>query len=393
MNNRKYQLFCLLAAGMLQIAGCETRPAAQPDQVPQIQAEKSNQGKASAENRGTGREYIFQDSDKTLLTEENLSNIDSRMLELARNEIFARHGLVFKRPDLKDYFAGKRWYTPDEDYNGSLSDTESRNIKLIQKHEKLMSANQLEKLWDVDDHVLGYPQGDESIRLPAANVDLNGDGTVEHIQMTLTQHYEVTDEWSLSVNDSKLKIELSDSYSTSYFKIVDSNINDPYFEIALEDSNESAQFTTDYYYYNGHDLIHMGTLDGLTANAQSLDGHGTVTTSRQAIDLQCWFYLETFKLDGEHMWKESPADFYPMEPPTPWVAKVRFPIYTTSGQDDILKWVEPGDSVYFQGGDTEGKGKIKTEDGTTGWIQVKDGHLSGTDTDIYDCFEGLLLYG
>ncbi|MNI33445.1 hypothetical protein D3C73_873950 [compost metagenome] len=291
MNRRKLQLFCLIAAGMLQIAGCKTQSDAQPDPVPQIRAEKSNQDKTSAENRETGRDYIFQNSDKTLLTEDNLSNIDSRMLELARNEIFARHGLVFKRPDLKDYFAGKRWYTPDENYNGSLSDTESRNIKLIQKHEKLMSANQLEKLWDVDDHVLGYPQGDESIRLPAANVDLNGDGTVEHIQMTLTQHYEVTDEWSLSVNDSKLKIELSDSYSTSYFKIVDSNINDPYFEIALEDSNESAQFTTDYYYYNGHDLIHMGTLDGLTANAQSLDGHGAVTTSRQAIDLQCWFYL------------------------------------------------------------------------------------------------------
>ncbi|KWX85246.1 hypothetical protein AMQ83_25925 [Paenibacillus riograndensis] len=393
MNRRKLQLFCLIAAGMLQIAGCETQSDAQPDPVPQIRAEKSNQDKASAENRGTGRDYIFQDSDKTLLTEDNLSNIDSRMLELARNEIFARHGQVFKRPDLKDYFAGKRWYTADADYNGSLTDTESRNLKLIQKHEKLMSANQLEKLWDVDDHVLGYPQGDESIRLPAANVDLNGDGTVEHIQMNLIQHNEVSDEWKLSVNDTELTIELSDSYSTSYFKIVDSDINDPYFEIALEDSNESAQFTTEYYFYHGHNLIHMGTLDGLTANALSLDGKGTVTSSRQAIDFQCWFYLETFKLDGEHMWKASPAEFYPMEPPTPWVAKVRFPVYKTSGQHDILKWVEPGDSVYFQGGDTEGNGKIKTEEGTTGWIQVKDGHLAGTDTDIYDCFEGLLLYG
>ncbi|MNO12325.1 hypothetical protein D3C76_19320 [compost metagenome] len=315
------------------------------------------------------------------------------MLELARNEIFARHGLVFKRQDLNVYFAGKGWYEADADYNGNLTETESSNIKLIQKHEKLMSANKLEKEWDVDDHVLGYPQGNESIRLPDADVDLNGDGTVDHIRMTLDQHYEVSDEWTLSVNDTALKVELSDSYSTSYFKIVDSDIHDPYFEIALEDSNESAQHTTEYYYYNGHNLMNMGTLDGLTANVQSMDGKGKVTSSRQAFDFQCWFYLEAYKLDSQHMWKESPADFYSMEPPTPWIAKVRFPVYKTAGQHDILTWVEPGDTVYFLGGDTEGNGEIKTEDGITGWIEVKDDHLSGTNTDIYDCFEGLLLYG
>lgn len=390
MNRRKLQLLFLTAALPLHIAGCDAEQAAQPEKSPELHITESVPSKSPEAPRG--RDYIFQDSSTTLLTETNLSNIDSRMLELARNEIFARHGMVFKRSDLNDFFGSKRWYKPDADYKSGLSEIENKNIKLIQKHEKLLAANKLTREWDVDYHVLGYPQGHNAKGLQNADVDLNGDGAVEHIQMTLSKRYEVADDWILRVNDSTVKISLSNN-STPHFKIVDADIQDPYFEIALEDTNESAQSFTIYYYYNGKKLISMEVLDGFTGNAQAMDGRGNAISPRQAYDFQCWFYLEHYKLDSNHVWKEAPADYYPMEPPTPWVAKVRFPVYKTSGSQDILQWVEPGETVYFLGGDTKKYGKIKTTRGATGWIRLENEKLSGTNTDINDCFDGRLLYG
>ncbi|OKP93926.1 YARHG domain-containing protein [Paenibacillus sp. P32E] len=391
MNRHKLQLLLLIAALPLQIVGCDTHKDAQPDKPPEVhQTTKNDQSKDTQAFKG--RDYVFRESSTTLLTEDNLSNIDSRMLELARNEIFARHGLVFERADLNTFFAGKRWYKADGNYKGDLTEIESQNIKRIQKYEKLLSANKLERQWDVDYHFLGYPQEKNSTGLQNAHVDMNGDGANDHIHMTLSKHFEVDDEWILMVNDTTAKISLSNN-SIPHFKVVDANIQDPYFELALEDTNESAQHSTYYYYYNGKRLISMGTLDGFTGNAQAMDGQGTAVSPRQAYDFQCWFYLENYKLDSNHLWKEAPADFYPMEPPTPWVAKVRFPIYKTSGKQDILKWVAPGETVYFLGGDTKKYGKIKMADGTTGWIQLENHKLSGTDTDINDCFDGRLLYG
>ncbi|WP_019911083.1 YARHG domain-containing protein [Paenibacillus sp. HW567] len=391
MNRRKLQLLILTAALPLQLAGCDAEQAAQPEKSPAIPITDNVSSKDTV--AAQGREYIFQDSSTALLTEANLSNIDSRMLELARNEIFARHGLVFKRADLNAFFASKRWYKPDAEYKSGLSEIESKNIKLIQQHEKLLAANKLTREWDVDYHVLGYPQVKGTKRLQDAYVDLDGDGTVEHIQMTLSKHNEEDDEWVLQVNGTSVKFVLSNYVPRPYFKIVDADIQDPYFELALEDVNISAQRYTNYYYYNGKKLISMGALDGHTGNAQAMDGQGVTVSPRQAYDFQCWFYLEKYKLDSNHLWKEAPADFYPMEPPTPWVAKVRFPMYQTSGSQEILKWVEPGETVYFLGGDTEKYGKIKTKSGATGWIRLENDKLSGTDTDINDCFDGRLLYG
>lgn len=55
--------------------------------------------------------YIYP-SDTTLFTPEFLASLDRRTARLARNELYARHGLVFKTADLKNYFSAKSWYKP-----------------------------------------------------------------------------------------------------------------------------------------------------------------------------------------------------------------------------------------------------------------------------------------
>lgn len=83
-------------------------------------------------------EYILPDSDKKVLGEEDTANLSKDQLRLARNEIYARHGYVFKSADLQKYFSSKSWYHTDATYNGSLSEVEKENVKFLKAREDYM---------------------------------------------------------------------------------------------------------------------------------------------------------------------------------------------------------------------------------------------------------------
>lgn len=55
-------------------------------------------------------EYFFPDSDSRYLTDEELSRYSSEDLELAKNEIYARHGRRFVTQRMAGYFNEKTWY-------------------------------------------------------------------------------------------------------------------------------------------------------------------------------------------------------------------------------------------------------------------------------------------
>lgn len=60
-------------------------------------------------------------------------------LELMRNEIYARHGWIFRRADLRNYFESQPWYRPRSDnafysnrqVEAELSPLERRNLRII----------------------------------------------------------------------------------------------------------------------------------------------------------------------------------------------------------------------------------------------------------------------
>jgi YARHG domain len=71
------------------------------------------------------------------LTESELKGKSKQELKLMRNEIFARHGYIFKSPELNDYFRKKPWYKAQhEDVNSLLSPEERQNVELIKKLER-----------------------------------------------------------------------------------------------------------------------------------------------------------------------------------------------------------------------------------------------------------------
>lgn len=83
-------------------------------------------------------EYIFPDSDSRYLTREEVEELSTEELRLARNEIFARLGRRFTDPELNTYFREKYWYmgTIDaEDFDSNLdsllNEYEAANAALI----------------------------------------------------------------------------------------------------------------------------------------------------------------------------------------------------------------------------------------------------------------------
>ena len=95
----------------------------------------------------SSRDYIFPDSDSRYLTDEDLAGYSSDQLELAKNEIYARHGRKFVTQRIADYFNSKSWYkgtedpeTFDDNQGDIFNEYEVANISRIADTEKLLRS-------------------------------------------------------------------------------------------------------------------------------------------------------------------------------------------------------------------------------------------------------------
>lgn len=79
---------------------------------------------------------IFPEASIRLLTASDLVSRSPWELKVIRNEIFARHGYIFKTPEMRSYFAQQQWYSPRyDDISRFLSDVEIRNAQMIKSSE------------------------------------------------------------------------------------------------------------------------------------------------------------------------------------------------------------------------------------------------------------------
>ncbi len=70
------------------------------------------------------------------ITEQMLHGLSLHELRLLRNEVYARHGRMFRADWLQQYFFFQPWYTPDENFKDeSLSGTDRLNVETIVKYE------------------------------------------------------------------------------------------------------------------------------------------------------------------------------------------------------------------------------------------------------------------
>jgi uncharacterized caspase-like protein len=79
--------------------------------------------------------FIFPDSDRRLLTREEVAPLGKPQLRIARNEIYARRGRKFVIPEVRDYFQQFDWYDPRFG-EIELTYVEQKNVDLIRGFEK-----------------------------------------------------------------------------------------------------------------------------------------------------------------------------------------------------------------------------------------------------------------
>lgn len=113
----------------------QEEPKAEPQEEEQVQEEQ--------EPVSDTQDYIFPDSATRKLTLDEIKGHTKEELRLGRNEIYARHGMIFGVEDLDQYFLSKSWYTPsvpgEEFYDRvEMSLIEEENVSLIRQVESQM---------------------------------------------------------------------------------------------------------------------------------------------------------------------------------------------------------------------------------------------------------------
>lgn len=87
-------------------------------------------------------EYILPDSDSVYLELSDLQGLSAEECRIARNEIYARHGRIFRDNELQAYFEQFDWYEgmydADEFDDSVLNDYEKANRDLISSYESEM---------------------------------------------------------------------------------------------------------------------------------------------------------------------------------------------------------------------------------------------------------------
>lgn len=101
-------------------------------------AEVSLSGSETPEQVMDDENGVFlPDSSSTALTDDDLSTLNPQQLTYARNEIYARHGAIFKSQELNSYFQGKTWYHATTQVSDvHLSDIELQNASKILDYQK-----------------------------------------------------------------------------------------------------------------------------------------------------------------------------------------------------------------------------------------------------------------
>lgn len=190
--------------------------------------------------------YILSESNSRLIEYTEILDFDIETLNLAKNEIYARHGYIFDTDSIAKHFQKCKWYTPSvkssEFKDSVFNQYEIQNIKLLEDYEKAS----------------GYTYPLEVKNGKSVQIDLDGDGRLEKVSFKKkkSKQRDSSDDTdiTISVDDDALKYRCYEGESAVLY-IVDINTSDKAKEICLE-TWEPNDYTGGVYwqYTAGHEL-------------------------------------------------------------------------------------------------------------------------------------------
>ena len=92
----------------------------------------------------TSSSQLIPSSSSEPISTSDLEGMSAAEIRIARNEIYARHGLIFQSEDLQEYFNAQDWYegTVSDADSISLSELEVDNIEKIVNYEEEMDLSE-----------------------------------------------------------------------------------------------------------------------------------------------------------------------------------------------------------------------------------------------------------
>jgi hypothetical protein len=76
-----------------------------------------------------------------LVTDESLGALFAEDIRILRNEIYARHGRIFKDKTLQQYFETQAWYHPNPDFKDEmLNEVETQNLAKLKEAEETATS-------------------------------------------------------------------------------------------------------------------------------------------------------------------------------------------------------------------------------------------------------------
>lgn len=95
---------------------------------------------------GNLAEYILPDSDKRVISRDELTKLNEQQVRMACNELYARHGRKFLDSSIQAYFNSKSWYRgtiePEAFNEDVFNQYEKSNKDIIVMYEKEMHYNE-----------------------------------------------------------------------------------------------------------------------------------------------------------------------------------------------------------------------------------------------------------
>lgn len=197
-------------------------------------------------------DYIIPTSSTQLITNEILDKLDKNQLDLARNEIYARHGYIFTIKEYKEYFSVKTWYKEDINFSeAKFNEIEKKNLKKINNYVEALN---------------------EQIKVPNnfGDYDLNSDGDLEKVMLIFKDN---STKFSLTVDNSTLE-QNGNNFKNTMF-IYDISPTDKRLEIAIVDEKGTDNYETYFYQYNGDKISCVGKISS-GDNTMKVTGNGKV---------------------------------------------------------------------------------------------------------------------
>lgn len=350
---------------------------------------------AKEDVRYDAQEFEYPLSDKKLISEELLWNVDNNVLWIGRNEIYARHGRKFDSVYLQNYFESCSWYEGSiESVNfreDTLNEIEKRNLELIEGEE--------EKRKQENPYPKAVPMADKEV------IDLDGDGTPETISCRYKEDSENSD-YKVTICIDDMVFDLGNCHEEVYFLnpyeehfyITDIYPDEPGYEIALMDYGPSCDLVTYFFNYDGM-LNYLGAVSGFPfKEEQALDGFSTVglVMGMKRVDIihtcyaySFWYYdMEQNKLIS----RDVGGSLLQMQPDAGHKLRKDITLYQQmdTGSDTLV--LKAQDKVFFLATDGEEWILVKGKDGVQGYMHCSSERIDGMTEMPQELFSELQFY-